>query len=100
MAPLRNEMLDFAFWRGPDGVKNVYFTGNLSKHVCDCYFSEEGCADHDLLDTACNCDSNIPVPLQDTGIITNMQSLPIMSISFGGLSYNIQSGSFRLGRLV
>ena len=64
---MENGDVDFAFWMGRDDMKNVYFTGNGSEHACDCNFSEEGCAEEETLDTTCNCDSNLPVPLQDTG---------------------------------
>ena len=52
-----------------------------------------------MLDTACNCDSNEPTPLLDTGILTKSSSLPILSIAFGGLSFDIQQAAFKIGRL-
>ena len=33
------------------------------------------------------------------GTITNTTALPVMKLFFGGLSYDLQSGSFQLGRL-
>ena len=92
--------MDYAFWRGPSGVDNVYFTGaNTTVHACDCYFTEEGCVDEEIKRNTCNCDSNLPAPLQDTGVITNMEDLPILSVYFGGLTYEIQQGAYTIGRL-
>ena len=99
LAPLRNEGVDYAYWTGPDGEKNVYFTGSASKHACDCFYSEQGCEKQDLLNTACNCDSNEPTPLVDTGSITKSSALPILSIAFGGLSFEMQQASYTIGRL-
>ena len=47
----------------------------------------------------CNCDANLPVPLTDTGIITNSTALPVQKLYFGGLNFDIQLASFTLGRL-
>jgi len=101
LAPLRNQDVDYAYWIGLDGKTNTYFTGSDSSvHSCDCYYTEEGCEAHDVLDTACNCDANVPAPLVDTGILTKSSSLPILSVAFGGLSYEIQQASFKIGRLM
>ena len=101
LAPLRNQDVDYAYWIGLDGKKNIYFTGSdSSMHSCDCYYTEEGCEAHDVLNTKCNCDSNEPTPLFDTGVLTKSSSLPILSIAFGGLNFEIQYASYRIGRLV
>ena len=101
LAPLRFEDIDFAYWTGRNGQKNVFFTGSdPSVHACDCFYTEEGCVDQDLLDNSCNCDSNKPTSLVDTGTITKMSSLPMKSIAFGGLEYEIQEASYTIGRLV
>ena len=47
----------------------------------------------------CNCDANLPAPLSDTGLLTNMTALPVTKLNFGGLTFDIQSGAFRLGNL-
>ena len=47
----------------------------------------------------CNCDANLPIPLTDSGTITNMTALPVIKLFFGGLSYEMESGAFQLGRL-
>ena len=101
LAPLRNQEVDYAYWIGTNGERNVYFTGSDSSlHSCDCYYSEDGCEAQDVLNTACNCDSNEPTPLVDTGTLTKASSLPIKSIAFGGLSFDIQQASYQIGRLV
>ena len=99
LAPLRDEGIDYAFWKGRDNSTNVYFTGKASEHACDCHFTQEGCVEQDVKHSTCNCDANIPLPLTDTGVITNKNALPMLSISFGGLYYNAQRGVFRIGRL-
>ena len=47
----------------------------------------------------CNCDANLPTPLADSGTLTNTTALPVTKLSFGGLTYEIQSGAFQLGNL-
>ena len=99
LAPLRDENIDYAFWIGRDGKKNFYFTGsNPSIHSCDCHFSEQGCVDEELLQNQCNCDANEPTPRVDTGLITSLD-LPILGIAFGGLRFEIQKATYRIGRL-
>ena len=98
LAPLRLEDVDRAFWIGRDGQKNVYFTGSdSSTHACDCYYGD-GCRDQELYENSCNCDANVPTPLLDTGVITNSSALPVMTIAFGGLEYEIQQAYFTIGR--
>jgi len=100
LAPLRAEGIDYGFWIGRDGETNVYFTGNDSSlHACDCHYTEQGCIEEELKQNTCNCDANLPAPLIDTGLISNMSALPIMGISFGGLTYEIQQGAYKIGRL-
>ena len=100
LAPLRTEDVDYGFWYGRDGKKNVYFTGSDSTmHACDCYYSEEGCFEEELLQNTCNCDSKEPTALVDTGKITS-SALPILTIAFGGLQFDIQQASYTIGRLI
>ena len=68
-------------------------------HACDCYYSEEGCVEEDLLQNTCNCDSIEPTALIDTGLITS-SALPMLTIAFGGLQFDIQQASYRIGRLI
>ena len=99
MAPLQN-LLDFAFWTDRQGTNNTYFTGkiililienpflsiigsNYGYHVCDCHYEDEGCMEEASMNTTCNCDANIPVPLSDSGLITNMTALPVTKLYFG-----------------
>ena len=101
LAPLRKQDVDYAYWTGTDGERNFYFTGSDSTvHSCDCYYSEDGCEAHDVLNTTCNCDSIEPTPLIDTGTLTKASSLPVKSIAFGGLSFEMQQASYTIGRLV
>jgi len=100
LAPFDNEDVNFAYWEDSQGETNIYYTGsNYGHHVCDCHFTDEGCLEEETLQTSCNCDANLPIPATDTGTITNMTALPIMKLFFGGLTYELQSGAFQLGRL-
>jgi len=99
LAPLQADDLNLAFWTGRNG-DNYYFTGSdPSLHACDCHYTEDGCMDEDFRGNTCNCDANLPIPMNDTGTLTNMTSLPMLSISFGGLSYEMQKANFAIGRL-
>ena len=99
LAPLRKEDVDYAFWTGRDGKQNVYFTGDgdTSTHACDCHY-KEGCIEEELLHNTCNCDSNEPTTLIDTGSITSA-ALPILTVAFGGLRFDMQQASYTIGRL-
>lgn len=100
LAPLQDEDIDFAFWTDRHGEQNIYFTGsNKGFHSCDCQFTEEGCFEHESRDNTCNCDANLPTPLSDTGIITNTSALPVTKLAFGGLTYEIQEGAYKLGNM-
>jgi len=99
LAPLRNGDVDYAYWLGRDNSANVYFTGNTSVHACDCFYSEEGCLEQEVLENTCNCDANLPIPTSDTGLLNNKEALPMMAVYFGGLNYDIQTGSYQIGRL-
>ena len=67
--------------------------------MCDCHYSADGCIDEETKHNTCNCDANLPIALSDTGTITNTSALPVASLFFGGLSYEMQEGAFKLGRL-
>merc|ERR1719282_2142628 len=76
LAPLTSEGVDYAYWTDRHGDIYNYFTGeNQGFHVCDCEFTEDGCAEEDTKNNKCNCDANLPVMLQDTGVITNSTAL-------------------------
>ena len=47
----------------------------------------------------CNCDANLPIAQTDTGTITNSSALPVVKLFFGGLDYELQLATFKLGRL-
>lgn len=100
LAPLTAEDVNYAFWEDRQGETNVYYTGsNYGTHMCDCHNEAEGCIEEDTKQNTCNCDANLPIPSTDTGTITNMTALPVMKLFFGGLSYDLQSAAYQLGRL-
>ena len=47
----------------------------------------------------CNCDSKAPTWLNDTGLITNKDLLPITSFNYGPLKYDIEEGNVQIGKL-
>ena len=67
--------------------------------MCDCHFEDDGCIDEETLVNTCNCDANLPVAQTDTGTITNSSALPVVKLFFGGLDYELQLATFKLGRL-
>merc|ERR1719341_23125 len=100
LAPLTAEDVNYAFWEDRQGETNVYYTGsNDGTHVCDCHYEAEGCMEEETKHNTCNCDANLPIPSTDTGTITNMTALPVMKLFFGGLTYELQSAAYQLGRL-
>ena len=72
-------------------VTSTYLSkgSNYGQHVCDCHYSDGGCME----------DANLPVPLSDSGTITNTSALPVVKLFFGGLTYDMQQANFQLGRL-
>ena len=72
---------------------------NYGVHVCDCHYEDDGCIQEENRHNTCNCDANLPEQFTDTGTITNTSALPVARLFFGGLSYEMQEGAFKLGRL-
>ena len=50
--------------------KQIYLGSNSGNHLCDCHYTEDGCAEEEVQFNTCNCDANLPVELQDTGLET------------------------------
>ena len=48
-------------------IKQYSSGSNIGEHVCSCHYEDNGCADEEIFLNKCNCDANLPVPLQDTG---------------------------------
>jgi len=100
LAPLTIDDVNYAFWEDRQGEINTYYTGsNYGTHVCDCHYEPEGCIDEQTRGNTCNCDVHLPVPSTDTGTITNTTALPVMTLFFGGLDYDLQFAAYQLGRL-
>ena len=119
LAPLALDGIDFAFWEDRTGEINNYFTGiililllqcnhskssisegsNYGFHVCDCHYETEGCIEEETRYNTCNCDANLPITQTDTGTITNTSALPVIKLFFGGMNYELQYATFKLGRL-
>jgi hypothetical protein len=76
---------------------NFYWDGehDPSNHTCACADS----GDCILENVACNCDSGAPEWLLDAGNVTNMSSIPIKELRFGGLKFDGQRAKFEVGAL-
>ena len=72
---------------------------NFGTHVCDCHYETEGCIEEETRYNTCNCDANLPITQTDTGTITNTSALPVIKLFFGGMNYELQYATFKLGRL-
>ena len=48
---------------------------------------------------SCNCDAQVPLWAQDLGIITAIELLPISSLLYGPLQFEIEQANFTLGPL-
>ena len=46
----------------------MYVGSNYGNHMCDCHNHPDGCAEEAVYNNTCNCDANLPAPLQDTGL--------------------------------
>merc|ERR1711892_443611 len=101
LSPLMDEGINLAFWLDKNGEEQVYWDGaHFGEHSCACHYSEEGCVEDATYQNKCNCDAKIPQEVFDEGKITNMTSLPISELRFGGLPYDIQQGFHTLGKLM
>ena len=75
----------YGSWYNKNGDRLTYFSGDEGENVCSC-----GQADpnecykrpHETQERNCNCDSNQPVTLNDSGVITNKVSLNNLSIKY------------------
>jgi len=87
-------------WLDKDGNEQVYFDGNNEGlHTCSCG-AYNNCSDteHGLL---CNCDAaQIPLVQEDSGVITNVDALPITGFRYGDLKYQTQFASVHIGKLL
>ena len=76
-------------WLNKEGGEEFYFVGdNSGEHICSCGLTQD-CSDSEngLL---CNCDAQIPVVQNDTGIITSQSALPITGFRYGDMKYESQ----------
>ena len=100
LSPLEEDGVNFGYWIDTNGDNQYYWTGsNYGKHVCSCYYSEEGCIEQSTLNNTCHCDAKVPKEMADDGVITNSTALPVKELRFGGLSFAAQTGFHTLGKL-
>ena len=100
LAPLNDDNLNYGYWNDKQGDPQYYWDGSHNgEHVCSCFYQEEGCFEQNVKNVRCNCDAGVPEMKMDFGTITNKTALPITSLQFGGLVYDIQEAFHTLGRL-
>jgi len=95
-----DDNINFGFWNDRGGDPQYYWEGSHhGEHVCSCFYQPDGCQAHSSRNTTCNCDDGAPELKSDSGTITNKTALPIRSVQFGGLVYDLQQAFHTLGRL-
>ena len=96
----RNLGTDFSSWEDRNGISNTYWSGsrNASDTGCQC-FMDGTCAKSAKFEPICNCDT-VGVNLIDLGVLTDKESLPVKSLSYGGALTQISSIKYLLGPLV
>ena len=70
----------------------------VNKHICACGESDS-CLSNGIIETDCNCDSNLPIWASDDGMITAKDLLPITGVFYGPLLYESEHANFTIGRL-
>ena len=81
------------------GNSQVFFSGDhRGDHICQCGETND-CIENGVEDFVCNCDSNLPTFLNDEGLITAKDLLPITQVYYGPLLFDAQNASFTVGRL-
>ena len=96
---MENGNVNVGWWVGGDSSINYYWDGTQSNpavHACTCNAGQT-CLNENYV---CNCDATAPQWAADSGNITNMASLPVAELHFGGLMYKGQQAHFRLGPLI
>ena len=48
----------------------------------------------------CNCDANVPTTMSDSGVLTDMEALPVVAFKYGDLIYEGTYGSIEVERLI
>ena len=81
------------------GNSQVFFSGDhRGDHICQCGETND-CIENGVEDFVCNCDSNLPTFLNDEGLITAKDLLPITQVYYGPLLFEAQNASFTVGKL-
>ena len=76
-----------------------YFTGsNSGLHLCEC--ASSGTCSNSADGHKCNCDARHNRNESDSGIITDMGSLPVMKFLYGNMRLDHQMASIKIGPLV
>jgi hypothetical protein len=89
--------IHYAAWTDSLGDKHSYWHDEYpGHHMCQC--GATASCENSLL--VCNCDASLPVWLYDEGTLTDLVSLPVRAVSWGGRRFTEQGGGVTLGPLV
>ena len=81
------------------GNEQNFFHGNHpGEHRCQCY-DTKSCLNNLVIKNKCNCDALLPTWTQDNGIISAKDLLPISSVKYGPLTFDLKRANFTLGPL-
>ena len=99
-APLeiRNEKL--LVWSDRTDTTQSYYYGNGTENqsICQCSTTNT-CKNAFSINFGCNCNSRVPVTMQDFGMIDNMEHLPILGFSYKASMEEYQNANLTLNPL-
>ncbi|XP_057368939.1 uncharacterized protein LOC130690004 [Daphnia carinata] len=94
-APFEFNTIPYAWWNDRYGNAKYFWSGgNTEAHICQCGI-DGNCVDATV---KCNCDATVPLQLVDSGVINDMDILPITRLNFGRTQLETSSGVHTLGR--
>ena len=98
LAPLSENGINFGFWTDKYYQPQIFFEGDYQDtHICKCGVTNT--CSGSIPDLPCQCDSQDPTWRTDEGTITAKDILPITSMAYGPLVFDIERANFSIGRL-
>ena len=95
-----NSLTTFSSWIDRNGIINNYWSGSRKASETGCQCSIDGtCAKAPNAEPVCNCDS-MRADQVDDGILTDKNSLPVKSLTYGGAYTRISNVRYILGPLI
>ena len=80
-----------------EGTSQSYYYGNGTdtQSFCECATTNT-CTQAFTVDFGCNCNSRVPVTMQDKGLVTNMNHLPILGFTYASEMNDYQKANLTL----